>query len=136
MPLRIEIGPKDVANSTVVLARRDNPGKEGKSFVPQEGLAEFIRKTLDDVQESLYERALAFCEKNTHVLENYERFKETVERGFVLAYWCGSRECEARIKEETKATTRCIPLEQESQSGACIRCGQSAKEKVIFARAY
>ena len=136
VPLRIEIGPKDIANGTVALARRDNPGKEGKSFVPQEGLVKFIRETLDDVQESLHKRALAFREKNTHVPENYERFKEIVEGGFVLTYWCGRRECEARIKEETKATTRCIPLEQESQGGPCIRCGQPAKEKVIFARAY
>ena len=136
VPLRIEIGPKDIANDTVMLARRDNPGKEGKSLVPQEGLAKLISETLDGIQESLYKRALDWREKNTHVPENYERFKEKVERGFVLTYWCGRRECEARIKEETKATTRCIPLEQESQEGSCIRCGQSAKEKVIFARAY
>jgi prolyl-tRNA synthetase len=136
VPLRIEIGPKDVANGTVALARRDSPGKEGKSFVPQEGLAKLIGETLDSVQESLYKRALAFREANTHVPQNYERFKEIVEEGFALTYWCGRRECEARIKEETKATTRCIPLEQASQEGSCIRCGLSAKGKVIFAKAY
>jgi prolyl-tRNA synthetase len=136
VPLRIEIGPKEVANGTVALARRDKPGKEGKSFAPQEGLAKRISETLDGIQESLYKRALAFRERNTHVPQNYEQFKEIVEGGFALACWCGRRECEARIKDETKATTRCIPLGQESQEGVCIRCGRTAKEKVIFARAY
>ena len=102
----------------------------------QEGLKELIGKTLAEVQESLYQRALAFREANTHELDGYERFKEIVERGFVLAYWCGRPECEAQIKEETRATTRCIPLEQQSEPGSCIRCGQGANEKVIFARAY
>jgi len=136
VPLRIEIGPKDVANGTVALARRDNPGKEGKSFAPQEGLAKLVSETLDGVQDSLYKRALAFRDKNTRVPQNYEQFKEMIEGGFALAYWCGRRECEGQIKEETKATTRCIPLGQESQDGSCIRCGEAAKEKVIFARAY
>src|SRR5262249_1704433 len=131
VPLRIEIGPKEVANG-----RRDKRGKEGKSIAPQEGLAKLISETLDDIQESLYKRALAFREKNTHVPQNYEQFKEIVEGGFALAYWCGRRECEGQIKEETKATTRCIQLGQDSQGGSCIRCGEAAKEKVIFARAY
>jgi prolyl-tRNA synthetase len=136
VPLRVEIGPKDVANGTAVLARRDVPGKEGKSFVPQEGLANLVNETLDNVQESLYKRALAFREANTHAPQNFEQFKEIVEKGFVLSFWCGRRECEARIKEETKATARCIPMEQGNQEGSCIRCGQPAKETVIFAKAY
>jgi prolyl-tRNA synthetase len=136
VPLRIEIGPKEVAHGTVALARRDKPGKEGRSIAPQEGLAKRISETLDGIQESLHQRALAFRERNTHVPQNYEQFKEIVEGGFALACWCGRRECEARIKEETKATTRCIPLGQESQGGVCIRCGQTARERVIFARAY
>jgi prolyl-tRNA synthetase len=136
VPLRIEIGPKDVANGTVALSRRDKPGKEGKSFAPQEGVATLISKTLDSIQESLYKRALAFREANTGAPQNYYQFKEVVEKGFAISYWCGRRECEAQIKEETKATTRCVPLEQESQEGSCIRCGLPAKEKVIFAKAY
>jgi prolyl-tRNA synthetase len=136
VPLRIEIGPKDVAKGTVVLARRDKPGKEGKSFVPQTGLAEVVNTTLADIQKSLYERALAFREKNTHTPQNYEQFREAVETGFALSFWCGDGKCEGKIKEETRATVRNIPLAQSGGQGQCIHCGQPAKEKAIFGRAY
>ena len=136
VPLRVEIGPKDVANGTVALARRDKPGKEGKSFVKQEGLIDAVNETLRGVQESLHQRALAFRNANTHEAQDYAQFKAIVEKGFALSYWCGRRECEAQIKENTKATTRCIPSEQTGGEGFCIRCGQPAKEKVIFAKAY
>jgi prolyl-tRNA synthetase len=136
VPLRIEIGPKDVTNGTVALSRRDKPGKDGKSFVSQVGVANLISGTLHSIQESLFKRALAFREANTHTTQNYEQFKEVVEKGFAISHWCGRRECESQIKEETKATTRCIPLEQARQEGSCIRCGQSAEERVIFAKAY
>jgi prolyl-tRNA synthetase len=136
VPLRVEIGPKDVANGTVALARRDKPGKEGKSFVKQEGLIDAVNETLRGVQESLHQRALAFRNANTHEAQDYAQFKTIVEKGFALSYWCGRRECEAQIKENTKATTRCIPSEQTGGEGFCIGCGQPAKEKVIFAKAY
>ncbi len=136
VPLRVEIGPKDVANGTVALARRDKPGKEGKSFVKQKGLIDAVNETLRGVQESLHQRALAFRNANTHEAQDYAQFKTIVEKGFALSYWCGRRECEAQIKENTKATTRCIPSEQTGGEGFCIRCGQPAKEKVIFAKAY
>ena len=136
VPLRIEIGTKDVANGTVALARRDMPGKEGKSFVPQDGIVNLVREMLATIQDAMHKKALAFREANTHTAETYDQFKELVEKGFVLSYWCGTRECEAQIKEETKATTRCIPLDQNVSEGSCIRCGKSAKEKVIFAKAY
>ena len=136
VPLRVEIGPKDVANGTVALARRDKPGKEGKSFVKQNGLIDAVNETLRSVQQSLYERALAFRNANTHESQDYAQFKTIVEKGFALSYWCGRRECEAQVKEETKATARCIPLEQTGGEGFCIRCGQPAAEKVIFAKAY
>lgn len=136
VPLRVEIGPKDVANGTVALARRDRPGKEGKSFVKQDGLTDAVNDALSSIQESLYQRALAFRDANTHDAQDYAQFKSVVEKGFALSYWCGRRECEAQIKEETKATTRCIPLGQAGGAGFCIRCGQPAEEKVIFARAY
>ena len=136
VPLRVEIGPKDVANGTVALARRDKPGKEGKSFVEQKGLIDAVNEILRDVQESLHQRALAFRNANTHEAQDYAQFKTIVEKGFALSYWCGRRECEAQIKEDTKATTRCIPSEQTGGEGFCIRCGQPAKEKVIFAKAY
>ncbi len=136
VPLRLEIGPKDVAKGTVVLARRDNPGKEGKSFVAQEGLAAAAAKTLDEIQAALYERALAFRNANTSEPKDYAQFKDAVEKGFAVSYWCGSRECEEKIKEETKATMRCIPLEQPAGQGRCIYCGQPAREKGVFGRAY
>jgi prolyl-tRNA synthetase len=136
VPLRVEIGPKDVANGTVALARRDEPGKEGKSFVGQNSLTNAVIDTLRSIQESLYQRALAFRNANTHDAQDYAQLKSAVDKGFALSYWCGRRECEAQIKEETKATTRCIPLEQTGGAGFCIRCGYPAEEKVIFAKAY
>ncbi len=138
VPLRIELGPKDVQNEQVVLARRDLPGKEGKLTAPQAALKEEVKRLLEEIQRSLYERALKFREAHTHEPEDWEEFKEAVEDGFALAPWCGDPGCEKAIQEETKATNRCIPLEQEGlPAGArCIRCGRPAKERAIFARAY
>ncbi len=136
VPLRIEIGPKDVAKGTVVLARRDQPGREGKSFVPQEGIAAAVDRMLAAIQKALYERALAFREARTADPADYAEFKSAVERGFAFSYWCGDAGCEKRIKEETKATLRCIPLEQPSGEGRCICCGAPAGEKAYFAKAY
>jgi len=136
VPLRIEIGPKDVAKGSVVLARRDKPGREGKSFVPQEGLPEAVRTLLDEIQKALLERARAFRDAHTQEPTNYDEFKSAVETGLALAFWCGSSECEARIKEETKATMRCIPLDQAGGKGVCILCGEPASERGIFGKAY
>jgi prolyl-tRNA synthetase len=143
VPLRIELGPKDVAKESVVVARRDRPGKEGKSFVAQQGISAAVTQALADVQKGLFERALAFRRANTIEPANYEELKKAVEKGFALAWWCGSGGCEAKIKEETKATMRCIPLDQTlggvaqtGGGGKCVYCGQEAKEKAIFAKAY
>jgi prolyl-tRNA synthetase len=136
VPLRIEIGPKDLAKGSVVLARRDKPGKEGKSFQPQQGLPAVVSKLLDEIQAALLTRARDFRDANTKEPKNYDEFKAAVENGFALAFWCGDPECEAKIKEETKATMRCIPLAQGESSGTCIFCGRPSKEKGIFARAY
>ncbi|MEW6129723.1 MAG: proline--tRNA ligase [Acidobacteriota bacterium] len=136
VPLRIEIGPKDVANNTVVLARRDKIGKEGKSFVSRDGLTASVKEMLVTIQKALFDKALAFREANTEQPKDYEAFKAAIEKGFALCHWCGDAECEAKIKEETKATTRCIPLEQEPGAGVCIRCGKPANEQTIFAKAY
>jgi prolyl-tRNA synthetase len=136
IPLRLEIGPKDVAKGSVVLARRDRPGKEGKAFVEQQGLAASVAQLLEEIQKSLYDRALAFRLAHTFEPAIYDEFKNAVEKGFAFSWWCGSSECEANIKEETKATMRCIPLEQPGGSGKCIHCGLPAKERAIFARAY
>jgi prolyl-tRNA synthetase len=136
VPLRIEIGPKDVAKGTVALARRDKPGKEGKSFVPQEGLPGVVAEMLTEIHASLHDRALAFRKANMHDPKDYAEFKQVVEDGWAFSWWCGDRACETQIKEETKATTRCIPLEQPGGSGKCIHCGQPATEKAMFAKAY
>ncbi|MGD0840019.1 MAG: proline--tRNA ligase [Candidatus Acidiferrales bacterium] len=136
LPLRIEIGPKDVANNSLVLARRDKPGREGKSPAPQSGVAEAVSAALAAVQKSLYDRALAFREAHTREPRNFEEFKEAVETGFARAFWCGQSACEEKIKEATKATMRCIPLEQSGGGGACILCGSAAREQAIFAKAY
>jgi prolyl-tRNA synthetase len=136
VPLRIEIGPKDVEKGTVALARRDQPGKAGKSFVSQEQLAAQVGAMLDAIQAALYQRALEFRKAHTYDPLDYEELKEAVQNGWALSWWCGSAECEAKVKEDTKATTRCIPLEQEGGEGRCIVCGQPAREKVIFGKAY
>ena len=129
VPLRLELGPKDVAKGSVVLARRDRPGKEGKSFVPQQGIAAAVSQLLVEIQKSLYDRALEFRKAHTVEPADYGEFKKAVETGFAFAWWCGSAECEAKIKEETKATMRCIPLEQPGGSGQCILCGEARPRK-------
>jgi prolyl-tRNA synthetase len=136
VPLRIEVGPKDVAKGSVALARRDLPGKAGKKSVKQEGLANAAADLLDDIHTSIFNRAKAFLKENMHATEDYEAFKEIVKSGWADVWWCGDADCETRIKEETKATTRGIPLDQPGGEGVCIRCGQPAKERAIIARAY
>ena len=136
VPLRLEIGPKDVAKGTVALARRDRPGKAGKSFVPQDRIQSLAAETLASIHASLYDRALAFRQANTHDPRSYDEFRQAVEGGWAFSWWCGDGACETQIKEETKATTRNIPLEQPGGSGRCIHCGKPATEKAIFAKAY
>lgn len=136
VPIRMEIGPKDVANQSVVLARRDIPGRDGKSFVGWAELETKIPEMLVTIQKALFDKALAYREEHTHHPETYEEFKEAVEDGFAMAWWCGSGECDNAIKAETKATNRCVPMDQPGGTGKCIYCGKEAKEKAIFAKAY
>jgi prolyl-tRNA synthetase len=143
VPLRLELGPKDVAKGSVVLARRDRPGREGKAFVSQQGIAAAVAQLLEEIQKALHDRALEFRKANTSEPAVYEDFKGAVEKGFAFSWWCGGGDCEEKIKDETKATMRCIPVDQTlggtaqaGGSGKCIYCGQPAQEKAIFARAY
>ncbi len=136
VPLRVEIGPKDVQKGTVALARRDMPGKAGKSFVSQENLAGQVAELLSEIHAAMYDRALAFRDAHIFDPKDYAELKEVVQNGWAFSWWCGSEECEAHIKEDTKATTRCIPLEQPGGTGRCIYCGAPATEKVYFARSY
>jgi prolyl-tRNA synthetase len=136
VPLRVEIGPRDVAAGTAGLARRDQPGKQGKRTVDLDGLPAVVGESLDQVQRSLFERAATFQKANTHQPKDYAEFKEIVQDGWADAWWCGDPTCEAEIKEETKATTRAIPLGQSEGVGVCIRCGKPASERAIFGRSY
>jgi prolyl-tRNA synthetase len=136
VPLRVEIGPKDIEKGTVTLARRDRPGREGKSFVQQTHLPKTVSDLLANIQKSLLERATIF--RDTHIFEpkDYTELTQVVQNGWAKAYWCESAECEMKVKEDTKATTRCMPLEKEEASGICIVCGKEAKQKVYFAKSY
>jgi prolyl-tRNA synthetase len=136
VPLRIEIGPKDVAKGTVAFARRDVPGKAGKTFVSQEQLPAQVAEMLVTIQASMYERALAFRKANTYYPANYAELVDAVRKGWAYTYWCEDPACEAKVKEETKASTRCIPLDQEEENGTCLVCGKPASKKIYFARAY
>ena len=136
VPLRIEIGPMDVDKGMVAFARRDIPGKAGKSFVTQAQLSTRVAELLAEIQTNMHDKALAFREANTHDPKDFTEFNEVIKDGWAFSWWCGRADCEAKIKEETKATTRCIPFEQPGGEGSCIYCGQTAQEKVYFARAY
>lgn len=136
IPVRVEIGPKDVEKGTVALARRDKPGKEGKVFVSQEGIAQTVSALLDDVQDSLLQRAVEYRDANIHNVGTYAELQKVVQDGWAFAYWCESTECEKKVKEETKATTRNIPFEQPNEEGKCVVCGKASKRKVYFAKAY
>ncbi len=133
VPVRIEIGPRDIENDQVVLVRRDNLDK---TFVPMGELEDKTLSAIDEVQRGLLDKALKMREDRTTSAKDIDTFKEGVNRGFVKAMWCGSNECEDKIKEETGATTRCIPFEEEQIDDKCICCGEKAKHMVYFAKAY
>ena len=136
VPLRIEIGPRDLRNQQVVLARRDIPSKEGKTFVPIANAAEAVTKMLETIQADMLKRAIDFRDANTFEPTTYEAFKEVIENGFARAHWCGDAACEDKAREETQATIRCLPIEQSAGGGECIVCGKPAEDVTIFARAY
>jgi prolyl-tRNA synthetase len=125
-----------VAKNTVAFARRDIPGRAGKSFVPQDGLVESVRDTLIEIQDSILSKATTFRDSHFHDVADFERFKEVTANGWAYAWWCGDTECETRIKAETMASNRCMPLDQPDEVGTCIQCGKPAHEKAYFARAY
>jgi prolyl-tRNA synthetase len=136
VPLRLEIGPKDLEKSTVVLARRDT---REKSFTPMDGLAAHVEQLLATIQRALYERAIQFRTEHTSETASYDEFKQIMEGrpGFVISPWCGSAECEAAIKTETQATIRNIPFTSSAPDGtACLKCGKPATANAWFARSY
>ncbi len=134
VPVRLGIGPKDMENGTVEMARRDTLTKE---VVSMDGLAERIVATLDDIQSSMYNRALKLRESMTHHVNTWEEFEKALDAGgFVYAHWDGTAETEKKIKDRTKATIRCIPLDSVAEDGKCILTGAPSSRRVIFARAY
>ena len=136
VPLRIEIGPKDVEKGTVAVARRDIPGKAGKAFLPQENLAANVERLLAEIQVSMLQTATAFRDSHIFDPKNYAELTEVVQNGWAFSWWCEEDACETKVKEDTKATIRCIPFDQPDGTGHCIVCGKEAKRKVYFAKAY
>jgi len=138
-PVRIELGPKDLANNACVLARRDLPGKEAKEIgVPLAGAPDRVAEMLRAMQTDLLERARAFREANSYQVDSYDDFKKMIEEpgGFLWAHWDGSRETEDRIAAETKATIRCIPSDRPREPGRCMVTGRPSAGRVVFAKAY
>jgi prolyl-tRNA synthetase len=137
VPLRVEVGPKDIKERRAVLARRDISKKEAIALAE---LTSQVKNTLLEIQSSLFEQALRFQRENTRSVADYQEFKEVIEakRGFIKGWWCGDEACEDKIKEETMATIRVIPLTQAAQDGlgACVRCQKKGRELAYFARAY
>ena len=135
VPVRVEIGPRDVKQQSAMVARRD---VRDKKLVPLDEIADHVMRLLQQIQQDLYQRALDFRDANTRTAKSYEEFKEILEQegGFIRAHWNGSREVEDQIKNETKATIRCIPLNDQPEAGKCILTGEPSKQEVIFAIAY
>ena len=135
VPLRIAIGPKDVKNNTVELARRDTLTKE---FVQQDDLVEVVKIKLSQIQKDLFQKALQYRDNHITQVENFEEFKKVLEQkgGFISAHWDGTQDTEDKIKELTKATIRCLPFDNDSHAGKCVLTGNPSKQRVLFAKAY
>jgi prolyl-tRNA synthetase len=135
VPLRIAIGPRDIQNGTVELARRDTLTKE---VVPVDGLENHIHELMDEIQNSIYQRAIDFRKENTRTVETYDEFKKVLDDkgGFIMAHWDGTEETEEKIKQETKATIRCLPLDGPKEPGKCMVTGKPSERMVVIARAY
>lgn len=135
VPVRLAIGPRDLENRTVEVARRDTLEK---SVVSIEGITEYVENLLEEIQQNIFRKALDFRAQNTNKADTWEEFKEIIENkgGFVSAHWDGTPETEEKIKMETKATVRCIPLDNELEEGKCIYSGKPSKQRVLFAIAY
>ncbi|WP_319481569.1 proline--tRNA ligase [uncultured Draconibacterium sp.] len=135
VPVRLAMGPRDLENGTVEVARRDNLTKE---VTPLENIDEYVEKLLEDIQQNIYQKAFDYRAENTRKVDTWEEFKEvlTTKGGFISAHWDGTPETEEAIKNETKATIRCMPLEYEEEEGVCIYSGKPSKRRVLFALAY
>jgi len=135
VPVRLAIGPRDIDNNTIEVARRDNLTKE---IVPAERIEEHIPKLLEDIQSNIYNKALKFRKENTFYIDKWSDFLDIINKqgGFIMAHWDGTVETEERIKDETKATIRCIPFESPEEEGKCVYSGRPSKRRVLFAISY
>ena len=134
VPVRLAIGPRDIQNNTVEVMRRDTLEKSEHHL---DTIAEYIPELLEEIQSNIYRKALTFRDSMTRTVDTYEEFKEEIEKGgFILAHWDGTTETEEKIKEETKATIRCIPLDGDKTPGKCMVTGKPSAQRVIFARNY
>ena len=128
------MGGRDLENNTVEVMRRDTLTKE---TITQDGIAEYVKDLLDKIQENIFKKAYDMREQTTKVVDTWEDFKEKIEEGgFILAHWDGTPETEEYIKDQTKATIRCIPLEGDTTPGVCMVTGKPSARRVLFARAY
>ena len=134
VPVRLGIGARDLENGTIEVARRDTLTKESRSI---EGIADYVQSLLEEIQANIYQKALKFREENTFKVDSWEEFKAQIEKGgFVLAHWDGTGETEEKIKAETKATIRLIPLDESAEAGKCVYTGEPSPRRVVFAKAY
>ena len=134
VPLRLAIGARDLENGTIEIARRDTKEKQTVSF---DSITTLIPELLDEIQQSIFNKSVAFEKEKSYEANSYDEFKELIEAGgFVYAHWDGTSETEEKIKEETKATIRCIPLKGKEEEGKCIYTGNPSKQRVVFAKAY
>ncbi len=135
VPVRVELGPRDLENGQVTVVRRDTKEKES---IPRAAVAGRVAELMDEIQKSLFSRALEFREANSHRLDSYDEFRVRIEEpgGFFWMPWCGSGDCEARVKNETKATIRCMPDDTPEESGKCVVCGGASRRRVVWAKAY
>jgi len=145
IPLRLEIGPRDIIQDSVMLARRDKEPQD-KQSVKISDLTNYVLQTLVEMQQGYYQRALAFKDKWTIEIDDKEEFyrfftpknieQPEIHGGFASSHWCGKSSCEEKIKEDLKVTIRCIPFNTKEETGNCICCGKPSTRRVIFAKAY
>jgi prolyl-tRNA synthetase len=137
VPARLEIGPRDLENNKVALARRDIPGKEGKQFISQDGIVEAVQNLLTEIQANLLQQATEFRDANIHDVKSHDEFKQVIESGaWARGWWSGSDADERQVKDDTGATIRCFPFEQPGGTGTCFYTGQPAERVGLFAKAY
>ena len=138
VPVRVDMGPRDLANGNIILSRRDKPGKAGKLLIPQEACQPILRDLLVDIQQNLFEEARRFRDENIQDVRNYDELRQVIESnaGWARGWWAGSDEDEQRVQQETGATIRCFPLEQPTDDKPCFFTGAHSAQIALFARAY